>query len=91
MTDSFKELYDRARRKLDSSTDRQVRLHFLAARRWFGWREHDPSYDEKTREDQIDAILHADPVAVEGGAFDFWAHRGIIPKLLVCCWRKDNV
>lgn len=86
----MKTLYKTAEASLRASNDRDVRLHFLAARRWFGWRDHDPLYDEKTRDGQVEAILGADPVAVEGGAFDFWAHRGLIDKKQVQEWRLSD-
>jgi len=85
-----REIFAAAKENLESKSDRQVRLDFLAARRWFGWGDLGKNYDEPTRAGQVEAILGADPVVVEGGAFDFWASRGIISKRRLKAWRNSD-
>ena len=85
-----KEIFTAAKENLENRSDRQVRLDFLAARRWFQWGDRWKVYDEPTRQGQIDAILGADPVVVEGGAFDFWASRRIISPKRLKAWRDSD-
>lgn len=85
MNDLFKPLYDVVKANLEACTDREVRRHFLAAKKWFEWKEDDT---EGFRTPMIEAILGADPIAVEGGALDFYVHRKLMPKGRLEEWRN---
>lgn len=86
MSDPFKPFYKVVAANLEASTDKEVRHHFLAAKQWFGWEGLVP----QSRDRQIEDILGADPIAVEGGALDFYVHRKLMPKGKLKEWRNGD-